>query len=97
MFSFQVFSMIYILVYSIIFLQTELWLKLSLTAVNIIMSENNLALLHLFIDARNLWVHALNLEHAQSALCLFVDAHWLELVGYTYYCIGTHTLGDWLF
>ena len=31
-----------------------LFKKLSFTAVNFIRSENNLALLHLFIDARNL-------------------------------------------
>ena len=42
-------------------------------------------------------MHALNSEHAQSALCLFVDAYWLELVGYAYYCVCEHTLGDWLF
>ena len=42
-------------------------------------------------------MHALNSEHAQSALCLPVDAHWLDLVGYACYCVGAHTLGDWLF
>ena len=82
------------------FFKQNFWLfqdKLLITPVNFIRSENNLALLHLFIDARNLWVHALNSEHAQSALCLFVDANWLELVGYAYYCVCVHTLGDWLF
>ena len=32
-------------------------------------------------------MHALNAEHSQSVLCLPVDAHVLELVGYV------HTLG----
>ena len=49
--------------------------KLSVTTVNFIRSENNLALLQLFIDARSLWAHVLYSEHAQSALCLFANAH----------------------
>ena len=35
----------------------------------------------------------MNSKHAQSTLCLFVDAHWLDLVGYAYYCVCVHTLG----
>ena len=82
------------------FSPNNFWLfqdKLSFTAVNFIRSENNLTLLHLFIDARNLWAHALNSEHAQSAWYLFVDAHLLQLVGYAYDCVCVHTLGDLLF
>ena len=59
--------------------------KLLFITVNFIRSEDNLALLHLFIDARTLWAHALNSEHAQNALCLFVDAHWLD------WMCGCHT------
>ena len=46
------------------------------------------------IDARNLWAHALNSEHAQSALCLFADAHRLE-VGWLclLLCMCTYTWG----
>ena len=49
------------------------------------------------MDTKNLWVHALNSEHAQSALCLPADAHWLELIGYAHYCVTAHTLGKGLF
>ena len=36
--------------------------------------------------ARNLWVHALNSEHAQNALCLTLDAHWLVMPISVYLC-----------
>ena len=49
------------------------------------------------IDAKNPWVHALNSEHVQNALCLFADAHWLELIHYTHYCVCAYTLGEDLF
>ena len=29
--------------------------------------------------------------------CLFVDAHWLGLAGYAYYCVCAYTLEDGLF
>ena len=90
-----------LLVYIIIFFSKQnFWLfqdKLSFSTTNIIKSQDTLALLHLFIDARNLWVHALNSEHAQSTLHLFAEAHWLKQIGYAYYCVCVHTLGDWLF
>ena len=64
-----------------IFLQNKTFLdcvdKLSFTTVNFIRPENNLALLQLFM-LLGLWAHALNSEHAQSALCLFAGAHWLD-------------------
>ena len=42
-------------------------------------------------------MHALNLEHAQSTLCLFADAHWLELACYDHYCVCAHTIVERLF
>ena len=42
-------------------------------------------------------MHALDLEHSQSVLCLFVDAHWLELIGYVHYCVCAHILWKDLF
>ena len=46
----------------------------------------------IYIDAKMTWGHALNLEHAQNALCLFADAHWLEWIGHahSYACVHTH-------
>ena len=36
-------------------------------------------------------MHALNSDHVQNALCLFADAHWLELIGHAHCNVCAHT------
>ena len=42
-------------------------------------------------------MNALNPEHFQNALWLFVEAYWLQLVGHAHYCICAHALWKSLF
>ena len=37
-----------------------------------------------------LWVHALNSEHAQNVLCIFADAHLMDLFGHDHYFVCVH-------
>ena len=39
---------------------------------------------------RTLWVHALNLEHAQSVLCIFAGAQWMDWFGHDHYVVCAH-------
>ena len=38
-----------------------------------------------------------NSGHAQNAVCLFVDAHWLEWIGHAHYYVCAHTYRESLF
>ena len=54
--------------------------------------ETCINIIVIFIDVKMTCTHALNLEHAQNALCFFADAYWLEWIEHAHYYVCAYPL-----